>query len=406
MIGVRSLRWNNRYLWFGILALLALMGLMIFGAPAANRLESGSTWSRSPAGYSAWYASLIDQGVDIQRWQRPVSDLLEQLGNGAPDSTTTTLIQHSEATEATMVVVLPGFWDMSNVSSTLPWLSDWVGAGHQLILLGLRQPATAATFSKTITSDFGAIQLDTRRRHPADLSAADTFLKDEYGTLIWREIWEFQPQGGIPDTGEVVFVATPFLAANAYLNAPGNFSLLTDLVTRNGGSVWVDEYLHGYRDAEAITTELGSDNFLAYLARTPLTVFTLQAIAMLLLALLALNHRLGQRLTLQEPAVDNSRAYIEALSGVLHKSNSHDFVVHTITQAERARLQKALGLGTTPVTNDQLITSWQQQTGGTAADLAPLLQTRPPRNDEQIKAWLKQLQSVHQFTLTRTSAHE
>jgi hypothetical protein len=144
MIGVRSLRWNNRYLWLGILALLALMGLMIFGAPAASRLESGSTWSRSPAGYSAWYESVIDQGVDIQRWQRPVADLLEQLGNGAPDGTTTTLIQHSEATEATMVVVLPGFWDMSEVSSALPWLPDWVGAGHRLILLGLRQPATAA----------------------------------------------------------------------------------------------------------------------------------------------------------------------------------------------------------------------------------------------------------------------
>jgi hypothetical protein len=53
---------------------------MIFGAPAANRLESGSTWSRSPAGYSAWYESLTEQGVDIQRWQRPVADLLEQLG--------------------------------------------------------------------------------------------------------------------------------------------------------------------------------------------------------------------------------------------------------------------------------------------------------------------------------------
>jgi hypothetical protein len=53
------------------------------------------------------------------------------------------------------------------------------------------------------------------------------------------------------DTGEITFVVNAFLAANAYLNAPGNFALLTDLVTRNGGQVWVDEYLHGYRDAEA-----------------------------------------------------------------------------------------------------------------------------------------------------------
>jgi hypothetical protein len=402
MTGVRSLRWNNRYLWLGALALLALIGLMIFGAPAASRLESGSTWSRSPAGYSAWYESITEQGVDIQRWQRPVAELLEQLGDSSADAATT-LIQQSELSPATMVVVLPGFWDMSTMASALPWVPDWVGAGHHLVLLGVRQPATAAPFSQSLTSEFGAVELTTRRRSSA---TEDVVLKDEYGTVIWRDAWVFQPPDSDSTSGEITFVVTPYLAANAYLNTPGNFALLTDLVTHIGGSIWVDEYLHGYRDEAAIATELGSDNFLAYLTRTPLTVLTLQAMAVLLLAVLALNRRLGQRLTLQDPPVDNSRAYIEALSGVLHKANSDDFVCRTITQAERARLQKSLGLGTMPVSDDQLITAWQQQTGGTAADLAPLLTNRLPRGDEQIKVWLKQLQSVHQFTPTRTSTHE
>ncbi|NJL50124.1 MAG: DUF4350 domain-containing protein, partial [Leptolyngbyaceae cyanobacterium SM2_5_2] len=32
-----------------------------------------------PAGYSAWYAALAEQGIPVQRWQRPVEDLLQQL---------------------------------------------------------------------------------------------------------------------------------------------------------------------------------------------------------------------------------------------------------------------------------------------------------------------------------------
>ena len=124
----------------------------------------------------------------------------------------------------------------------------------------------------------------------------------------------------------------------------------------------------------------GSENWLAYLVRTPWLVFTVQAIAIILLLLLGLNRRLGNRLTVQAPVLDNSQAYIKALAGVLHKANSHDFVVKTITQSERLRLQKALGLGDKPVSDDQLVTAWVQQTGGSAADLTALLQppTPPP----------------------------
>ena len=114
--------------------------------------------------------------------------------------------------------------------------------------------------------------------------------------------------------------------------------------------------------------------------------FTVQAIAIILLLLLGLNRRLGNRLTVQAPVLDNSQAYIKALAGVLHKANSHDFVVKTITQSERLRLQKALGLGDKPVSDDQLVTAWVQQTGGSAADLTALLQPPTPRHDDSAQS--------------------
>jgi hypothetical protein len=401
---------KNRYLWLALALLVLLMGLLIFTAPATNRLETGSTWNRGPSGYSAWFESLAEEGVRINRWQRPVPQLMDLLENGPEDieGTTTTLIQYgaSQAQDdaeivSTMVVVLPEFFEEAELPSLVPWLPDWIDAGHRLVLLGVKSPATAAPFSQTIGSPFGGIEIDTRRRREVSPEPRQ-LLADDYGTVIWRGDWQFSTNESTQLQGDLIFVGTPFLAANAYLNAPGNFAMLTDLVTREGGQVWVDEYLHGYRDIEEVAAELGGENWLAYLASTPWLVFAVQAIAIILLLLLGLNRRLGNRLTVKEPTLDNSQAYINALAGVLHKANSHDFVVKTIAQSERLRLQKALGLGEKPVSDDQLVTAWVQQTGGSAADLTALLQPTLPRHDDQIKAWLKQLQFVHQFNQTRT----
>jgi hypothetical protein len=401
---------KNRYLWLALALLVLLLGLLMVSAPATNRLESGSTWSRAPAGYSAWFESLAEEGVRINRWQRPIPQLIDLLENGPEEieGTTTTLIQHqlSQAQDddeivATMVVVLPDFFEEAELPSLVPWLPDWLQAGHRLVLLGVKQPATEAPFSQAIASPFGDVKVHTRRR--ADIpSAPRQLLADDYGTVIWRYEWQFSPDEFNQDQGELIFVGTPFLAANAYLNAPGNFAQLTSLVTRDGGQVWVDEYLHGYRDIEEVAEELGGENWLAYLAQTPWLILAVQAIAVILLALLALNRRLGNRLTVKAPAVDNSQAYINALAGVLHKANSHDFVVKIITQAERMRLQQILGLGNTPVSDEQLLSTWKQQTGGTDRDLSALLQSNLPNNDEQIKIWLQKLQFVHQFIQTRT----
>jgi hypothetical protein len=377
----RSLPLNRRALTLGLVALALLLGLLVLGAPATSRLDSGSTWHRGPAGYSAWYESLQQRGITVQRWQRPVEALLEQLGD--PAETTVTLIQNSPAMAETLLVVLPGFIGEENLPSLLPWLPQWIEAGHRLVVLGVKTPATAAPFSQTLASEAGAVKIDTRRRYGAS-SNQQVILEDDYGAVVWRQALE---------SGQFVVAATPHLGANAYQNQPGNFALLTELVA--GGRVWVDEYLHGYRDEEAIAAETKADNWLSYLARTPLAILIAQAIAVTALALLAFNRRLGQRRTLQSPTVDNSQAYIQALAGVLHKANSHDFVVQTLSQAERLHLQKALGLGEKPVAIAQLQAAWNEQSGRPAIDLAAVLNPPIPRGESQLRDWLQRLQSLH-----------
>lgn len=443
-----ALTWNRRTVILGVAALALLLGLLFLGAPATSQLDSGSTWHRGPAGYSAWYESLGQQGIPVQRWQRPVEDLLEQVGKAeqkpqpqpippGSEGTTTTLnldrapnagsfvltspnpagdsnsphpksLSHDgerdfEASQfrpsstsgrwaggegqgpETLVAILPGFIDQQNLYSLIPWMPDWLEAGHRLVVLGWKTPATAAPFSQTLTSDQGAVQIDTRRRYDVAYSQR-VLLQDEYGAVAWEQAYL--------DGQSFVAITTPHLASNAYLNQPGNLAFLTDLVTREGGRVWVDEYLHGYRDAEAVATEAGSDNWLAYLGQTPLLILALQALAVTLLALLALNRRLGQRRRLQTPTIDNSKAYIQALAGVLHKANSHDFVVQTLSQAERITLQKALGLGETPVPTEQLQAAWVQQYRRSSGELADLLNPPTPPTETQLRDWLQRVQSL------------
>lgn len=441
-----ALTWNRRTVILGVAALALLLGLLFLGAPATSQLDSGSTWHRGPAGYSAWYESLEQQSIPVQRWQRPVEALLEQVGRAeqkpqpqpippSSEGTTTTLIQdhallaaktsphpkslspwerdfeasqfrhpsplgrgaggegqnvaRSEGQDAngpeTLVAILPGFIDQQNLYSLIPWMPDWLDAGHRLVVLGWKTPATAAPFSQVLTSDQGAVQIDTRRRYDAT-NSQQVLLQDEYGAVAWEQEYL--------DGQSFIAITTPHLAANAYLNEPGNLAFLTDLVTREGGRVWIDEYLHGYRDTEAVAAEVGGDNWLAYLGRTPLLILALQALAVTLLALLAFNRRLGQRRRLQTPKIDNSQAYIQALAGVLHKANSHDFVVQTLSQAERITLQKALGLGSTPVSTEQLQAAWVQQYRRSSGELADLLNPPTPRTETQLRDWLQRVQSL------------
>jgi len=456
-----ALTWNRRTVIVGSVALVLLLGLLLLGAPATSRLDSGSTWHRGPAGYSAWYESLEQQGIPVQRWQRPVEALLEQVGRAekkpqpkpippGSEGTTTTLnldaspysyslvssgisldrrylgveelaakagdppksplergtlkqphtplskggrgdpqsVANTKASPngpETLVAILPGFIDQQNLYSLIPWMPDWLDAGHRLVVLGWKVPATAAPFSQVLTSDQGAVQIDTRRRYDVAYSQR-VLLQDEYGAVAWEQAYL--------EGQSFIAITTPHLGANAYLNQPGNLAFLTDLVTREGGRVWIDEYLHGYRDADAVAAEVGDDSWLAYLSQTPLLILGLQALAVTLLALLAFNRRLGQRRRLQPPKIDNSQAYIQALAGVLYKANSHDFVVQTLSQAERITLQKALGLGTTPVPIEQLQTAWVQQRSRSSGELADILNPPHPHTETQLRDWLQRVQSL------------
>ncbi|MEM9088171.1 MAG: DUF4350 domain-containing protein [Cyanobacteria bacterium P01_F01_bin.53] len=364
------------YWWLVLLAMLLLGLLFLASAPAGNRLNSGSTWGNGPDGYGAWYAYMQEQGVEIERWQRPIPELLENVEEKTTDS------------PATLLRVLP----TSGSGLGQAGLYEWREQGNRLIVLAQRGPVSAASFSKQLSSKFGDVTIETRRRieqeRPEDVlliknsGDVESLLSDEYGAVVWRSP---------TDAGELILSTTSFLGANAYLDSPGNFAFLANLVQQGGGPIWVDEYLHGYKDQDVVIEEVAG-TWLGYLAKTPVLIAVVQGAVVLLIVLIAQNRRLGGLRSLPEVPVNNSEAYIKALAGVLHKVNSHDFLVETLTRAEQKSLQRALGLGEAPVPLSTLQTAWQQTTGRSIDELIAL--QRAPRGESAMRIWLRRLQSL------------
>lgn len=125
------------------------------------------------------------------------------------------------------------------------------------MILGVHQPVTKAPFSTMQKAGELSVKIDTQRR---ERKVKEGLLGDRFGAIIWKQRF---------GKGQVIFAATPHLAANAYQDFRGNYEFLAQMVTqvregeRKGegekpsiqNSVWVDEYIHGYRDPEALACQ-------------------------------------------------------------------------------------------------------------------------------------------------------
>lgn len=368
-----TLRWqHNRYIWLGLITLVLLCFLLIIFAPSSGIKISGSTYSRAPEGYLGWYSYMQERGNPVQRWQRPPGDLLKEDAREGPH---------------TLLQIYSGLVSESFVMSS-GWVDDWLAAGNTLVVLGVAKPVTESNFRTEQTSNQGKVVVKTRRRHL--VSSHDQLLGDRYGSMVWRRQRE---------SGTVILATTPHLAANAYQSAPGNYEFLAELVTatgETGGTIWVNEFLHGYKAPDVILEDV-IGTWQDYLSKTPLLTVVIQLSVIMGVFILAQNRRLGSRTLVKSPVVDNSQVYIDALAGVLQKAGSRTFVVDAIAKTERLYLQKFLGLG--PADNASLQQAWSQHTGQGAEILTPLL--RPPQpdhttSDRQLSQWLANLQEIRQ----------
>jgi hypothetical protein len=351
---------SRRRWWVGTITLVGVLGLLVLFAVASPPISQGSTYSRSPSGYGAWYAFMTQRSTPLQRWQRPLDHL---------------------PTPAILIRVKP-----PQDSEIL--LESWVKKGNTLILLGQPQPSTAANFESSLTSPQGLVAIATRRRHPVDPAEKMTLLLgDRHGAVVWQKVM---------GEGRLIQVTTPFLAANAYQDSPGNFEFLAQLVTQSDQPIWIDEYLHGYKDPKVVESELGVAHWGAYLARTPLYPLLWQSLVLLIALIWAGNQRLGAAIALPSPPVNNSDAYINALAAILDKANQQYFVRQAIAHQHYQSLLAHLGLDPS-ADRETIALCWQELTQSSDQPLRSLWrqgdQPKPLAQNE-FKGWLRKWEKI------------
>jgi Domain of unknown function (DUF4350) len=382
--------------WLTIALILgAIVLLIVLFAPNNGWRQSGSTYNKSPAGYSAWYDYMEKRGVKLTRSRQPIPGLLE-----TADRAPKTLIQIQPELSR-------GRSGSRRQSAEVKLDSDaqsWLDAGNHLIILGVSQPVGRGPFSSRVGSPQGPVVVETARRASG---LSETLLADSNGAIVWQVDRARNVKSPIAP-GQLIYATTPHLGANAYKAAPGNYAFLADLVTQTQTPIIIDEYLHGYREPRPTQTQNGKiraappaqssdQDLLSYLAQTPLLPIGVQAIVLILIAIWAKNQRFGRFQSVDPPPVDNSTAYIQALAGALRQANSRSFVMDTVNQAELRQLQRQMGLGDTPMTLPELIEAWTAQ-GRSADDLKSLLRMRSRQNlsDSDLVLWLQSLQRLRE----------
>lgn len=366
--------WRQGRLRWVVVAIVALLILTLALAPSAN-YGGGSSYSRAPDGYGAWFAYMQKRGTPLQRLQRPLTDLMDQLD--------------ADESSATLVRIRSGLGG----GALNPDEAAWLERGHRLVRVGNPAPVTPAPFRTTLPSSSGTVQIETRRRFQAQ-PGDQTLLSDRFGSLILDSA---------VGQGRLGQVLPPHFGANAYQDAPGNFETLAQVVAPSDNPpsanlLWIDEYIHGYKDTDVIETEIG-ESWVSYLAQTPLMPVFIQLLVVLIIWVWAANRRMGKASALQPVAVDNSAAYIQALSAVLRKAQHSEFVVERIGREEQLQIQQALGLGTELLEPTALLTAWTTQTGRPAAELEAALQpywAKKRLSESDLQTWLVHIKQVHQ----------
>ena len=365
------------------IALGVIILLTLLTAPIGSEQQSASTYSRAPDGYGAWYAYMQEKGNPVKRWQQPADALFQPDSEAANADSTNGKIARPQ-TPITLLRIDKDI-ELSAASEA------WVKQGNVLVLVGAIADAfvTQAPFTSDVASPSGIVRIATSRRYRQSSKSAP-LLQDSFGTVVWQKTL---------GKGRLISVITTYLAANAYQEFRANYELLAKLVTEPGYPIWVDEYLHGYKDSstDAKDGTASEEDLLSYLSKTPLSLLAVQAIAFLLLLIWGQNHRLGLPEQVEVPTVDNSEAYIQALAGVLHKAGGSEFVLETLGKAEQLNIQKALGLGTSPLPVDDLIAAWSQQTGQPADPLQTLLRTAARHrrvSEAELSQWLETMNTV------------
>jgi Domain of unknown function (DUF4350) len=362
-----------------VVAGLLVLSIIVIAA-ASQSDPRGSTYGKTSSDYSQWYTFMEQHGHPIRKWQKPYGQLKTLKGQGQ------TFIQ------------IAGLEAQTTPDLQDPAVLDWVERGNTLIQLSWTGTVTGAPFSSAIESKQGPVRIETSRRYKLGSTKSKdevAEVKDRFGSVIWSYSL---------GKGRIIQSTYPWIAANVYAQQNENFRVLEALATRQEDTIWVDEWLHGYRDptSDSGVADREEESPWEYLSRQPIAVIAEQGMVLLFLLIWGKNQRFGTMTRRIIPPRNSSEQYIQALADTLDANGHTEYVLAMLGQSFRQRLQSQLGMvgvgrGETAVADRAIAEQWASVTGRPSQVLLELLEKtqREKRLGERaVLSWVQDSEAI------------
>jgi len=311
-----------------VVFVLLISAAAILGGDAEQKQEAPTSYSTASGGAKAAYLLLAQSGYNVQRWERPLTDL--------PKTANTTLILADpmeaptrEERESIKNFLSGGGRIIATGMFSGAFLPENDSVPDEL--LGMTSKKASAVSPSAITRAAPEITIAPQARWPSYTPAYSLYGDGDEIVVVQY------PYG----RGEVLWWAAGTPLTNAGLKEPGNLEfLLASVGDANAPILW-DEYVHGYR--ETLSSSV---------AHSPVKWLVLQ-LGLLGLAVVATFSRRSGPLS---PAVTDVRLspleFVQTLGGLYENAGTASVAVDICYQRFRYWLTRRLGVANNISIND------------------------------------------------------
>ncbi len=143
-------------------------------------------------------------------------------------------------------------------------------------------------------------------------------------------------------SGEIVYLADPYIASNGGIGLADNARLATNIVASRKGVIAFDEFHQGYGS--------GDNRMLTYFAGTPVVAIFLQLLFLIGLIFFTQSRRFARALPAIEPNRLAKLEYVSAMAELQRRTRAFDLAIENIYTEFRRRTSRLVGVDnfTTP----------------------------------------------------------
>lgn len=163
------------------------------------------------------------------------------------------------------------------------------------------------------------------------------FAKDGHALIVQKQVGK----------GHVLVIANPLFLSNRSIGleaCQGNFQFVANWLADRKGKVLIDQYCHGVSQ---------SDNVFTYVLRGPLGLAALQAILLLVVAVLSFHQRFGRVLRYRSHRKISSLEHVDGLASVFERGRARAAILEIYFQ--QARLVLCRKIGISPHVDDETL---------------------------------------------------